>query len=54
MNLLKETHLKTVTGNPNTDAQIVTVCMMATIANAADIIFITQECNKINIRWKQN
>lgn len=38
-------HLKTVTGNQNTDVLIVTVCMMVITVNAVDTIFIMEECN---------
>lgn len=45
MNILEMIHLKTVTGNQNTDVLTVTVCMMVITVNAVDTIFIMEECN---------
>ena len=44
MSTSEVTHLKTVTGNQNTDVLIVTVCMMVVIVNTVDIIM--EECNE--------
>ena len=39
MNILGMIHLKTVTGNQNTNVLIVTVCMMVITVNAVDTMY---------------
>lgn len=45
MNTSEVIHLKTVTGNQNIDALIVTACMMVITAHAVDTTLIMEECN---------